>query len=197
MMKQRILTGLLFVLLLGFASCSSCSQEKPKGAPTQTEFESHVTESDTLAVKEAVGKFFSALMRQDYYGAAGMLYTRNRPAGQDEPELLDNRQLEEKVAFFKMFPYEGYEIDYIKFHEVEENEVVCRVIFQRGKNGEPDAYTRFRFTPVFDNGEWRLILTESSKGERSIVDPSKADSMRTQYDQSRSAAKDKAAAQQP
>lgn len=187
-MTHRILTGLLFLLTLGFASCNSCAKEEK---PTQkTEFEAHVSEADTTAVKQLVDNFFDRLIHKDYYGAAGMLYTRNKIEG-TTPELLNNEQIEKKVESFKYFPYVGYEIEYMKFYEADNNEISCRVVLKRGENGEPDATVRFHFTPVYYSGEWRLILTDSRTGEKPVIDQTKVDSMRTEYDNSTAATKDK------
>ena len=46
----------------------------------------------------------------------------------------------------------------------------------KGQNGAPDATTKMFFTPVFRNGKWHLILTDSRHGETTVTQDGQTES---------------------
>ncbi len=110
-----------------------------------------------------------------------MLYIRRLGTDDAEPRPLNNPELAEKVAFFQMIPVEEHRIDYIKFNNPSDNEVMCTVIMLRGEHGAPDATTKFFFTPVCYLNTWRLILTDNRQGEIPIVPKGDRDSLERHY----------------
>ena len=165
-MKQFLSLALLAVGML-FAACTGCKSDKQQG-PQPTEFEQSMTKKDTADVQKTIGQFFGFLKNKKYYDAAQMLYSR--PTGEgSEMQLLSNKEMDDYVSFWKNFDFDSYSIDYVKFFSAENNEVACSVVLMKGQNGAPDATTKMFFTPVFRDGKWHLILTDSRHGETTVT----------------------------
>ena len=171
-MKQFLSLALLAVGML-FAACTGCKSDKPQG-PQPTEFEQSMTKKDTADVQKTIGQFFGFLKNKKYYDAAQMLYSRPMGEG-SEVQLLSNKEMDDYVSFWKNFDFDSYSIDYVKFFSAENNEVACSVVLMKGQNGAPDAKTQMFFTPVYRDGTWHLILTDSRHGESTVTQEGETD----------------------
>lgn len=172
----------LMLLLLELSSCSSCSnkKEQPVGPPP-TQFEQGMTAKDTAAVKALVDKFFTFVKEKNFSEAAGMLY-RNDETETHEPELLDNEQMADVKNILESVPMVDYRIDYIKFDEDYQNEVLCNVIIKKAEGDMPEMSTKMFFKPINYMGNWLLCLTNTAYGDKGIVNPDKRDSVEKNYE---------------
>lgn len=178
---------ILFIFAITFAACSGCKSDKPKG-PQPTTFEQKLQQKDTTVVKKLIADFYDHLRVGEYADAVQMLYSR--PQGPGSPiKELDNQEIDRYLSFFRMLPFEDYSIEYMKFFSNDQNEVKCKVILQKGKNGAPDATTYMFFTPVMYNGEWKLILTNSRNAEHPVSTDEQRDSLKAVYRNSRAGTK--------
>lgn len=75
----------------------------------------------------------------------------------------------------------GDRIEYIKFDEYYQNEVLCRVVIKEAQDGMPEISTKMFFKPVNYLGNWVLCLTNSAYGDRGVVSPDKRDSLEKAY----------------
>lgn len=159
-----------------FTACTGCKSDKQQG-PQPTQFEQGMTQKDTADVQKVIAEFFGNLKSRKFYDAAQMLYARPMGPGSDI-ELLSNKEMDAYVNFWKTLPFDSYEIEYMKFHDAENNEVSCNVVLAKGKNGAPDATTKMFFTPVYHNEKWCLILTDSRHGETTVTQDGQTDAKR-------------------
>lgn len=166
-------------LTAGLAACTSCKSDKPHG-PQPTAFEQQLEAKDTVAVEDVIKTFFNHIENKQYFDAAAMLYTRKDTS--ETPRVYSNEEMQHFADVYKILPYAGYKIDYMKFLSPVKNEVACSMILQKGQNGQPDAVTKLFFTPVMVDGKWCLILTDSKKFEEPITDFEQRDSLNQRYE---------------
>lgn len=181
-MKSFKIVILLFVsaLMLSLSSCNSCSSKKEEvQGPPPTDFEKGMTAKDTAAVKQLVDKFFTYAKEKNFTEAAGMLYRTVEDS--DEPQPLNNDEMAEVKNMLNVFPMVDYRIEYIKFSDSEENEVLCSVIMQKAEGDMPEMATKMFFKPVNYMGSWVLCLTNTGYGDKGVVDPNKRDSVEKNY----------------
>ena len=181
-MKSFKIVILLFVsaLMLSLSSCNSCSSKKKEvQGPPPTDFEKGMTAKDTTAVKELVDQFFAYAKEKNFTEAAGMLYRTTEDS--DEPQPLNNDEMAEVKNMLNVFPMVDYRIEYIKFSDSEENEVLCSVIMQKAEGDMPEMATKMFFKPVNYMGNWVLCLTNTGYGDKGVVDPNKRDSVEKTY----------------
>ena len=181
-MKSFKIVILLFVsaLMLSLSSCNSCSSKKKEvQGPPPTDFEKGMTAKDTTAVKELVDQFFAYAKEKNFTEAAGMLYRTTEDS--DEPQPLNNDEMAEVKKMLETFPMVDYRIEYIKFSDSEENEVLCSVIMQKAEGDMPEMATKMFFKPVNYMGNWVLCLTNTGYGDKGVVDPNKRDSVEKNY----------------
>ena len=181
-MKSFKIVILLFVsaLMLSLSSCNSCSSKKKEvQGPPPTDFEKGMTAKDTTAVKELVDQFFAYAKEKNFTEAAGMLYRTTEDS--DEPQPLNNDEMAEVKKMLETFPMVDYRIEYIKFSDSEENEVLCYVIMQKAEGDMPEMATKMFFKPVNYMGNWVLCLTNTGYGDKGVVDPNKRDSVEKTY----------------
>ena len=181
-MKSFKIVILLFVsaLMLSLSSCNSCSSKKKEvQGPPPTDFEKGMTAKDTTAVKELVDQFFAYAKEKNFTEAAGMLYRTTEDS--DEPQPLNNDEMAEVKTMLETFPMVDYRIEYIKFSDSEENEVLCSVIMQKAEGDMPEMATKMFFKPVNYMGNWVLCLTNTGYGDKGVVDPNKRDSVEKNY----------------
>ena len=181
-MKSFKIVILLFVsaLMLSLSSCNSCSSKKKEvQGPPPTDFEKGMTAKDTTAVKELVDQFFAYAKEKNFTEAAGMLYRTVEDS--DEPQPLNNDEMAEVKKMLETFPMVDYRIEYIKFSDSEENEVLCSVIMQKAEGDMPEMATKMFFKPVNHVGSWLLCLTNTGYGDKGVVDPNKRDSVEKNY----------------
>ena len=177
-MKSFKIVILLFVsaLMLSLSSCNSCSSKKKEvQGPPPTDFEKGMTAKDTTAVKELVDQFFAYAKEKNFTEAAGMLYRTTEDS--DEPQPLNNDEMAEVKKMLETFPMVDYRIEYIKFSDSEENEVLCYVIMKKAEGDMPEMSTKMFFKPVNYMGNWVLCLTNTGYGDKGVVDPNKRDSV--------------------
>ena len=148
---------------------------------TEYSFEDLMTPQDTIEVEELIATFYSYVINKEFDEAAAMLYRVNPDSPEGQPILLDNEQLNEVIATLQTLPAIGYGIEYMKFYDGYENEVMCHVIVAKGENGMPDVTTKMFFKPLFYLGKWSLSIMNYSWGDRGIVDPSDRDSLARRY----------------
>lgn len=174
--------NLLYLFLLTLPLFLTTCKEKKKEVIQQTIFEQNMEEKDTIAILNVVDKFFGYLKEGRPTDAAGMLYMKHPQKPYDEPELLDNEQLQKAIATLKSIPVTDYKVDYIKIHESYENEVKCTVTMFKGNgNDKPDAKTVFYLRPVSYLGNWVLCLMDTNSGSNTIVNSKDRDSVATNY----------------
>ena len=181
-MKSFKIVILLFVsaLMLSLSSCNSCSSKKKEvQGPPPTDFEKGMTAKDTTAVKELVDQFFAYAKEKNFTEAAGMLYRTTEDS--DEPQPLNNDEMAEVKTMLETFPMVDYRIEYIKFSDSEENEVLCYVIMKKAEGDMPEMSTKMFFKPVNYMGNWVLCLTNTGYGDKGVVDPTKRDSVEKNY----------------
>ena len=181
-MKSFKIVILLFVsaLMLSLSSCNSCSSKKKEvQGPPPTDFEKGMTAKDTMAVKELVYQFFAYAKEKNFTEAAGMLYRTTEDS--DEPQPLNNDEMAEVKTMLETFPMVDYRIEYIKFSDSEENEVLCYVIMKKAEGDMPEMSTKMFFKPVNYMGNWVLCLTNTGYGDKGVVDPNKRDSVEKNY----------------
>ena len=181
-MKSFKIVILLFVsaLMLSLSSCNSCSSKKKEvQGPPPTDFEKGMTAKDTAAVKQLVDKFFTYAKEKNFTEAAGMLYRTTEDS--DEPQPLNNDEMAEVKKMLETFPMVDYRIEYIKFSDSEENEVLCYVIMKKAEGDMPEMSTKMFFKPVNYMGNWVLCLTNTGYGDKGVVDPNKRDSVEKNY----------------
>ena len=181
-MKSFKIVILLFVsaLMLSLSSCNSCSSKKKEvQGPPPTDFEKGMTAKDTTAVKELVDQFFAYAKEKNFTEAAGMLYRTTEDS--DEPQPLNNDEMAEVKKMLETFPMVDYRIEYIKFSDSEENEVLCYVIMKKAEGDMPEMSTKMFFKPVNYMGNWILCLTNTGYGDKGVVDPNKRDSVEKNY----------------
>ena len=181
-MKSFKIVILLFVsaLMLSLSSCNSCSSKKEEvQGPPPTDFEKGMTAKDTTAVKELVDQFFAYAKEKNFTEAAGMLYRTVEDS--DEPQPLNNDEMAEVKNMLNVFPMVDYRIEYIKFSDSEENEVLCYVIMKKAEGDMPEMATKMFFKPVNYMGNWVLCLTNTGYGDKGVVDPNKRDSVEKNY----------------
>ena len=166
--------------MLSLSSCNSCSSKKKEvQGPPPTDFEKGMTAKDTTAVKELVDQFFAYAKEKNFTEAAGMLYRTTEDS--DEPQPLNNDEMAEVKTMLEAFPMVDYRIEYIKFSDSEENEVLCSVIMQKAEGDMPEMATKMFFKPVNYMGNWVLCLTNTGYGDKGVVDPNKRDSVEKNY----------------
>ena len=174
--------NLLYLFLLTLPLFLTTCKEKKKEVIQQTMFEQNMEEMYTIAILNVVDKFFGYLKEGRPTDAAGMLYMKHPQKPYDEPELLDNEQLQKAIATLKSIPVTDYKVDYIKIHESYENEVKCTVTMFKGNgNDKPDAKTVFYLRPVSYLGNWVLCLMDTNSGSNTIVNSKDRDSVATNY----------------
>lgn len=168
----------LLISVLVF-SLGSCKKKVPQG-PEPTGFEKSMKSEDTIAVKKLVDKFFTYVKSKDFDEAAAMLY-RNDEGNQHKAELLDNEQMEYVKGMLRSIPMVNYEIEYIKFDEAYENEVLCNVIIAEAHDDMPAMKTKMFFKPIKVLNNWALCLMNTEYGDKGVVKPDKRDSVRKDY----------------
>ena len=174
-----LLAAFMMVVIGGFTSCNSKKEQK---GPQPTEFEMGMTSQDSIAVRNLVDEFFSLVKQKDFAGATQMLYRIDYKNPKSEPQPLDNKEIEKMMGMLKSVPMESYTIEYIKFSESFENEVLCNVIIKKGNGKDiPDITTKMFFKPMRWLGQWCLGVMDSDHGDRTVIDPLKRDSLEKEY----------------
>lgn len=158
---------------------TSC-KDKPKPNP-QTTFEQSMTNKDSVAVTGLVNVFFQLAESGRYDEAASMLFKNNVDTVYDEPQPLDNKDMEKVKTLLSSLPIKSHTIDYIKFKEVYENEVKCTAIIMEAHDNIPKVKTVFYFKPVSYLGKWKLCLVDSHHGDQTVIKADKKDSMQNEY----------------
>lgn len=169
----------VFLLIISPLFMTSC-KDKPKQNP-QTTFEQSMTNKDSVAVTGLVNVFFQLAESGRYDEAASMLFKNNVDTVYDEPQPLDNKDMEKVKTLLSSLPIKSHTIDYIKFKEVYENEVKCTAIIMEAHDIIPEVKTVFYFKPVSYLGKWKLCLVDSHHGDQTVIKADKKDSMQNEY----------------
>lgn len=169
----------IFLLSISPLFMTSC-KDKPKPNP-QTTFEQSMTNKDSVAVTGLVNVFFQLAESGRYDEAASMLFKNNVDTVYDEPQPLDNKDMEKVKTLLSSLPIKSHTIDYIKFKEVYENEVKCTAIIMEAHDNIPEVKTVFYFKPVSYLGKWKLCLVDSHHGDQTVIKADKKDSMQNEY----------------
>lgn len=169
----------VFLLIISPLFMTSC-KDKPKPNP-QTTFEQSMTNKDSVAVTGLVNVFFQLAESGRYDEAASMLFKNNVDTVYDEPQPLDNKDMEKVKTLLSSLPIKSHTIDYIKFKEVYENEVKCTAIIMEAHDNIPEVKTVFYFKPVSYLGKRKLCLVDSHHGDQTVIKADKKDSMQNEY----------------
>lgn len=169
----------VFLLTISPLFMTSC-KDKPKPNP-QTTFEQSMTNKDSVAVTGLVNVFFQLAESGRYDEAASMLFKNNVDTVYDEPQPLDNKDMEKVKTLLSSLPIKSHTIDYIKFKEVYKNEVKCTAIIMEAHDNIPEVKTVFYFKPVSYLGKWKLCLVDSHHGDQTVIKANKKDSMQNEY----------------
>lgn len=140
-----------------------------------------MTGKDSVSVKALIDQFFGYVKNKEYANAAGMLYRIDPDNPKGQPILLDNEEMAEVRSMLEMIPMVDYRIEYMKFTDSYENEVLCYVIMQKGTDGMPDISTKMFFRPMDYLGNWCLSIMNTTWGDRGVVAPSERDSIARSY----------------
>lgn len=180
MSRKFPFVALLFFLCVCFTI--GCKDKAPQAKDSNlTDYELAMTNQDTAAVTSLVDQFFQYVESGDVASAAGMLYSINRQNPLEEPELLDNEELQDVMKSFSSFPIIDHHIDYIKFNEVYLNEVKVSAVIEHAHDGMPEIATVCFFRPYDFQGDWRLCLMESLSGDERIISNNDVDSLQQHY----------------
>lgn len=179
-MRLHKISVLVAAAALALALGGCRGKQKEDRGPQKTEFEQGMKSKDTLAVTQLVDRFFGYVKAKDFAEAAGMLYRNDRDR-KGEPQQLDNEEMADVRAMLESVPMVSYRIEYIKFDEYYQNEVLCRVVIKEAQDGMPEISTKMFFKPVNYLGNWVLCLTNSAYGDRGVVSPDKRDSLEKAY----------------
>lgn len=182
--KISVLVAVM-ALVLALGGCRGKKEKQAEG-PQKTEFEQSIQSKDTVAVKQLVDRFFGFAKAKQYSEAAGMLY-RNDKDIEGEPQQLNNEEMAQVRQMLESVPMVDYRIEYIKFDEYYQNEVLCRVVIKPAEGDMPEISTKMFFKPVNYLGSWVLCLTNTEYGDRGVVKPGKRDSMERAYTRQTSA----------
>ncbi len=157
--------------VFSFSSCHSNKEKVEEPEDQMTDYEKNITSQDSAAVVHLVNLFFEYLEKGNYLDAANMLYQNSSPDSYAECYPLENEELQEVVTFLKQMPVRSHHIDYIKFHEIYDNEVKCSVTLGKGEpvEGKPEIKTVFFFKPIDYLGRWVLCMLNSNDGEERTV----------------------------
>lgn len=158
----------------------SCGSEQ-KQTSNRTEFEESLTNSDSIAVRDLIDKFFNAAINEQYSTAAAMLYKMDLTDVDGAPMVLDNEEMDGVKSMLRVLGIKRYKIDYIKFYKYYSNEVKCTAIMQEASDSTTEIKTHLYFKPVAFLGNWVLCLMNTSTGDNPIVDDSERDSLEQQY----------------
>ena len=180
--NNRLSLLLAVLVMLLSVSVISCNSKKEQKGPQPTEFEMGMTNQDSIAVRGLIDQFFSFVKAKDYAAATEMLYRISYDNPKTEPQPIDNKEIQEVMGLLKSVPMVDYKIEYIKFNESYDNEVLCTVIIKKSKSKDmPDITTKMFFKPMSYLGQWCLGLMNSEWGDDGVVDPAKRDSVKEEY----------------
>lgn len=180
--NKRLSLLLAVLVMLLSVSVISCNSKKEQKGPQPTEFEMGMTNQDSIAVRGLIDQFFSFVKANDYAAATEMLYRTSYDNPKTEPQPIDNKEIQEVMGLLKSVPMVDYKIEYIKFNESYDNEVLCTVIIKKSKSKDmPDITTKMFFKPMSYLGQWCLGLMNSEWGDDGVVDPAKRDSVKEVY----------------
>ena len=180
--NKRLSLLLAVLVMLLSVSVISCNSKKEQKGPQPTEFEMGMTNQDSIAVRGLIDQFFSFVKAKDYAAATEMLYRISYDNPKTEPQPIDNKEIQEVMGLLKSVPMVDYKIEYIKFNESYDNEVLCTVIIKKSKSKDmPDITTKMFFKPMSYLGQWCLGLMNSEWGDDGVVDPAKRDSLKEEY----------------
>lgn len=180
--NKRLSLLLVVLVMLLSVSVISCNSKKEQKGPQPTEFEMGMTNQDSIAVRGLIDQFFSFVKAKDYTAATEMLYRTSYDNPKTEPQPIDNKEIQEVMGLLKSVPMVDYKIEYIKFNESYDNEVLCTVIINKSKSKDmPDITTKMFFKPMNYLGNWCLGLMNSGSGDQGVVDPAKRDSVKEVY----------------
>jgi muconolactone delta-isomerase len=169
--------SLFALLVLSFVGCKN----KQKQESERTGFELSMTNADSTEVQHLVNMFFEYAEKGNYTEAAGMLYKADAKDHYEEPQLLDNDDMEKVRNLLSSLPIQSHTIEYIKFSETYSNEVKCNAVIQPAHDKIPEIKTVFYFKPVNYLGKWKLCLVDSHDGDQPVIEGAKKDSMEKEY----------------
>ena len=178
MKKISVLLGILAFIAMSL-SLTGC-KDKPKPSPL-TGFEQNLTNADSVAVMNLVNQFFEYAEHGKYIDAAAMLYEDDPDSIYNEPQLLNNEELQRIKMNLSSLPIQSHNIDYIKFHETYANEVKVTAVIAPAQGNMPEVKTVYYFKPINYNGAWKLCLVDSHNGDETIVKSAKKDSMEKEF----------------
>jgi len=181
-MRKSISFFVGFVLFVSLTLMTGCKREKTAQQPVLTDYEQTMTNQDTLAVTQLVDRFFGFIENDQLAEAVAMLYKMNEEDVYQEPQLLDNEQMQKVMNAYRPFlPIRSHRIDYIKFYSAHDNEVKVTAIMEEATADRPEMTTVFYFKPYDYMTNWRLCTFSSDDGNRRIISNAETDSMQQRY----------------
>lgn len=178
---KKVLSIFTFFTIFSAFAFVGCKSDKQK-ASNATGFELAMTDKDTTAIVNLVNNFFQAVESGEITDAVAMLYQDNNNDPYQEPTLLDNDQIQRMTSMLKALPIIEHHIDYVKFNEAYSNEVKVTAIIAKAEGNMPEVKTVFYFKPYDFQGNWRLCVVDSEKGDERIIDNNQADSVSKKFE---------------
>ena len=167
----------VFVSIFVISSCKKSTNQKVEQLPR---YEELVDNADTLEVMQLVDRFFSFAMEGNATEAAGMLYVSGEDV-YDEPLPMDNENMAEVRQLLESINIKSYHIDYIKFNEAHDNEVKVTAVLEEAQGDMPAITTVFYFKPQDYLSNWVLCVTDSRKGQSTIIESEEQDSLSKKF----------------
>ena len=164
-MKSYIYFFLIVLTTFCVGSCKKTKQESPQLRP----FAETITNEDSVAITRLVDQYFNYQIKGDYYEAAAMLYRPNAENKDFMPEPLEQEALESIVKSMQYVPVLEYSIEYLKFGQTYDNEVMVKITMIKGQNGLPDVTSKVIFKPISYLGNWFLSVLDSSSGDKQLL----------------------------
>lgn len=159
-MKPAVYIVALFFLFLICISCQSTSKHQDSPEPIEDPYKNFadgLVKEDTVAVTELVTKFMQLAQQEQYAEAAAMLYKLSPEDQWDEPQLLDNNEMNQVKTMLKQISFTQFYISNLKFESALKNEVKCSITLKETGSTAP-IQTNICFNPVNYLGGWRLCL---------------------------------------
>lgn len=166
MMNKNIFLLLsLFVVALGFTSCSSCNGKKDKESREErvAEFRSTLNQEDTTQMLKLCDDAMEHLKHRNYNAVLAALYEYNDSTSEVKP--LSAATAKKYTTMFRMFPVIEYHRIYYSFQLEGCNDVKYKVTWATAEQAgtkEP-ATTAFMFNPVKVDGTWKLCVKTSNE----------------------------------
>ena len=179
-MKKLTYPIICIIAMIAVACHDTKKNDSQENVPT--EFEEILTQQDSDAVAKLIDDYFNFAIEGKYYEAAAMLYHTDDDRPNLEPIPFETEDIEDAVKMLQTMPPKSYKIQYMKFSEAAQNEVMCDVVIMEPSGNFPGMSTKMAFKPVNYLGYWVLTVPNFNTGEHTIVKGYQRDSIREAYE---------------